>query len=93
MYKFISYSCIIVLYHTTKKVTKKLLYRSDGILQAVARLRSNHAQISSHHHICGGDSDVLTWGVAAPQTMVEADAAPLLWWHDENQNNFCARVT
>jgi hypothetical protein len=46
-----------------------------------------------HHHICGGDSDVLTWGVAAPQTMVEADAAPSLWWHDENQNNFCARVT
>jgi hypothetical protein len=44
-----------------------------------------------HHHICGGDSDVLTWGVAAPQTMVEADAAPSLWWHDENQNNFCAR--
>jgi hypothetical protein len=31
---------------------------------------------TNHHHICGGDSDVLTWGVAAPQTMVEADAAP-----------------
>jgi hypothetical protein len=30
-----------------------------------------------HHHlyICGGDRDVLTWGAAAPQTMVEADAA------------------
>ena len=34
---------------------------------------------------------MLTWGVAAPQTMVEADAAPSPWWHDENQNNFCAR--
>jgi hypothetical protein len=38
-----------------------------------------------HHHICGGDSDVLTWGVAAPQTMVEADAAPSLWWHVETK--------
>ena len=36
MYKFISYSRIIVLYHTILKVTKKLLDRSDGILQAVA---------------------------------------------------------
>jgi hypothetical protein len=32
MYKFISYSRIIVLYHTILKVTKKLLDRSDGIL-------------------------------------------------------------
>ena len=30
---------------------------------------------------------MLTWGVAAPQTKVEANAAPSLWWHDENQNN------
>jgi hypothetical protein len=40
----------------------------------------------THHlHICGGDSDVLTWGVAAPQTIVEADAAPSPWWHVETK--------
>ena len=38
-----------------------------------------------HLHICGGDSDVLTWGVAAPQTIVEADAAPSPWWHVETK--------
>jgi hypothetical protein len=47
MYKFISYSRIIVLYHTTKNSHEKTLYHSDGILQAVARLRSNQAHISS----------------------------------------------
>jgi hypothetical protein len=38
-----------------------------------------------HLHICGGDSDVLTWGVAAPQIIVEADAAPSPWWHVETK--------
>jgi len=46
-----------------------------------------------HLHVCGGDSDVLTWGVAAPQTMVEAAAAPSPWWHYEFQDNFCERAT
>ena len=30
-----------------KKVTKNLIYRSDGILKSLARLRSNQAHISS----------------------------------------------
>jgi len=53
----------------------------------------NQTKLTYHHHICGGDSDVLTWGIAAPQTMVEAVAAPSPWWHDEYQNNFCAMAT
>ena len=40
---------------------------------------------TDHHHICGDDNDVLTWGVAAPQTIVEADAAPSPWWHVETK--------
>ena len=28
-----------------------------------------------HCHECGGDSDVITWGVAAPQALVGAKAA------------------
>jgi hypothetical protein len=28
---------------------------------------------------------VLTWVVAAPQTMVEADATPSPWWHDHTK--------
>jgi len=49
-----------------------------------------------HHHICGDDSDVLTWGVTAPQTMVEADAAPSLWHssleHHRSQKNTGCRT-
>jgi hypothetical protein len=47
MYKFISYSRIMSYIILLKKVTKKLLYRSDGILQAVKQLQSNQAHLSS----------------------------------------------
>ena len=54
----------------------------------ICRLWREGAQTNCtyHRHGCGGDSDVLTWGVAAPQAMVGAKASmPRL--HAEHQNN------
>jgi len=49
------------------------------------RLWRDDDQTKRTYHIqgCGGDIDVLTWCVTAPQTMVEANAAPTPLWHDE----------
>ena len=51
----------------------------------VCRLWREDAQTDRtyHRHGCGGDSDALTCGVAAPQAMVGAKAA---WRHGRTPN-------
>ena len=51
----------------------------------ICRLWCEDAQTDHtyHRHVCGGDIDALTWGIASPQAMVGAKAA---WRHGHTPN-------